>query len=355
MKFLDKDNLGGLWRFQGDLPKSHSVHRPSNRSRRGFLKHLGLGGLGLGCFLYYGCTRNERTLSAATDRSTGNASNERIDPISFPTQEFSFSTVSVDEKGEVIASFEGRVDYFEADLGNGVTLDMVMIPGGIFTMGSPRVEANSDDNEWPQHQVSVPAFAMGRYAVTQAQWQAIVGNNPSQFKGDRRPVEHVSWYDAVEFCKKLSSRTGQKYRLPSEAEWEYACRAGTTTPFHFGATITPELVNYNGNSPYAKAAKGEYRAETIDVGSFPPNAYGLYDMHGNLYEWCLDHWHDSYNGAPTDASAWVTGGDSERRIVRGGSWFVSASFGRSACRSWIPTEFGRSGIGFRVVLPVARV
>jgi serine/threonine protein kinase len=122
----------------------------------------------------------------------------------------------------------------------------------------------------------------------------------------------------VPICEKLSQKTGKTYRLPSEAEWEYACRAGTTTPFYFGETITTDLVNYNGNSTYASAPKGQYRQQTTPVGSFPPNAFGLYDMHGNVWEWCQDHWHDNYNGAPTDGSAWTDDNDNRSRLLRGG-------------------------------------
>jgi formylglycine-generating enzyme required for sulfatase activity len=134
---------------------------------------------------------------------------------------------------------------------------------------------------------------MGKYEVTQAQYQAIMGNNPSNFKGEKRPVEQVSWNDAVKFCEELSKKTGRAYRLPSEAEWEYAARAGTDTPFHFGETITTDLANYNGNFTYASAPKGEYRKETTDVGIFPPNSFGLYDMCGNVWEWCLDKYHNN--------------------------------------------------------------
>ncbi|MFO5440741.1 MAG: SUMF1/EgtB/PvdO family nonheme iron enzyme, partial [Dolichospermum sp.] len=169
------------------------------------------------------------------------------------------------------------------DLGNGVKLEMIAIPGGTFWMGSPTNEAERNNDEGPQHQVTVPSFFMGKYPLTQAQYQAIIGNNPSYFKGNNRPVERVIWNDAVTFCQKLSQKTGKNYRLPSEAEWEYACRAGTKTPFSFGDNITPDLVNYDGNYPYKSAPKGKYREQTTDVGTFPPNAFGLYDMHGNVW------------------------------------------------------------------------
>jgi formylglycine-generating enzyme required for sulfatase activity len=218
------------------------------------------------------------------------------------------------------------------NIGNGVSLEMVKIPGGRFLMGSPETEAERDQDEGPQHYVNVPEFLMGKYTVTQAQWQAVMGNNPSQFKGKNRPVENVSWNDATKFCQKLSKKTGRDYRLPSEAEWEYACRAGTTTPFYFGETITPELVNYNGNETYGNVPKGKRRGETTDVGIFPPNSFGLYDMHGNVSEWCQDIWHSNYDGAPVDGSAWVNGGNSSRRVLRGGSWYSNPRSCRSAYR-----------------------
>ena len=139
---------------------------------------------------------------------------------------------------------------------------------------------------------------MSKYPITQQQYQAMMGKNPSKYKGKNRPVENVSWNDAVEFCKRLSKKIGIRYSLPSESQWEYACRAGTTTPFYFGETIGTDLVNHNGSSPYAYAPKEKSRGETTDVGIFPPNAFGLYDMHGNVLEWCADEWHENYDGAP---------------------------------------------------------
>lgn len=244
-------------------------------------------------------------------------------------------------------------DFIE-NLGNGITLEMVQIPGGTFMMGSPEGEAERQDHESPQHQVTVPKFFMGKYAVTQAQYQEIMGSNPSyftNFKGEKRPVEQVSWDEAVEFCKKLSQKTGKTYRLPSEAEWEYACRAGTTTPFYFGKTITTDLVNYHGNYPYpyGSAPKGEYRQRTIDVGKFPPNSFGLYDMHGNVYEWCQDVYSDNYQGAPKNGSAWLTGKDNEMKLLRGGGWFDLARHCRSADRYSFGHAARRYYVGFRVV------
>jgi formylglycine-generating enzyme required for sulfatase activity len=190
--------------------------------------------------------------------------------------------------------------------------------------------------EGPQHEVAVPAFAMGKFEVTQAQYEAVMGNNPSSFKGANRPVESVSWNQAVEFCQKLSEQSGENYRLPSEAEWEYACRAGTKTSFFFGESLAKKKANFDSDS-------------TTDVGSFPPNDFGLYDMHGNVWEWCLDHWHDNYQGAPTDGSAWAADGKSKRRVIRGGSWIGYPWYCRSAFRYWdYPGEWDYV-VGFRVV------
>jgi formylglycine-generating enzyme required for sulfatase activity len=238
---------------------------------------------------------------------------------------------------------------FTEDLGNGVKLEMIAIPGGTFWMGSPANEAERGDNESPQHQVTVPSFFMGKYPLTQAQYQAIMGKNTAYFKGNNRPVENVSWDDAVRFCQKLSQRTGKNYRLPSEAEWEYACRAGTKTPFSFGDNITTDLVNYNGTYPYKSAPKGKYREQTTDVGTFPPNPFGLYDMHGNVWEWCEDDWHENYIDAPTDGSAWNSQSGSNTKLLRGGSWNYYAGYCRSASRFRLSRDFRYNDCGFRVV------
>ncbi|TVP61191.1 MAG: protein kinase [Nodularia sp. (in: Bacteria)] len=266
---------------------------------------------------------------------------------------FSFETVTVNAQGSITDRRNLQAKYFAENLPNGVFLEMVQIPGGTFSMGSPPDEAQRDDDESPQRQVRIPGFFMGKYPVTQAQYQAIMGTNPANFKGEKRPVEQVSWDEAVEFCEKLGQSTGKTYRLPSEAEWEYACRAGTTTPFYFGETITTDLVNYDGNNPYASAPKGEYRQQTTDVGNFLPNSFGLYDMHGNTWEWCLDIYNSSYQGAPIDGSPWLNGGDNNKRLLRGGAWIFGAWVCRSANRNH-DTRANRSyNVGFRVVAVVA--
>jgi formylglycine-generating enzyme required for sulfatase activity len=200
---------------------------------------------------------------------------------------------------------------------------------------------------------------MGRYPVTQVQWRFVAGleqvnrqldADPSRFKGDHRPVERVSWDNAVEFCDRLSIYAGREYRLPTEAEWEYACRAGTTTPFHFGETISSEVANYRGSSTYNNGPKGAYRQETTPVDHFGvANPFGLCDMHGNVFEWCQDHWHGSYAGVPMDGSAWLTENELTDRVLRGGSWFLDPRDCRSAYRYYDSPVTRTYAISFRVV------
>ncbi len=269
---------------------------------------------------------------------------------------FQFTTVTVNATGQIANRTNKETKYYRQNLDNGIFIDMVAIPEGKFQMGTPDSEPERQDDESPQHQVTVPSFYLAKYPITQAQYQAIMGQNPSYFKGSDLPVEQVSWNNAVEFCQKLAQKTGQAYRLPSEAEWEYACRAGTITPFHFGETITPDLANYNGNYTYGNGPKGVYRQKTTPVGSFPPNAFGLYDMHGNVWEWCQDVWHENYDNAPTDGTAWETGGNSNLRVRRGGSWLSNPGNCRSGRRDWVDWDLWSSGFGFRVavsLLPVS--
>jgi formylglycine-generating enzyme required for sulfatase activity len=230
---------------------------------------------------------------------------------------------------------QGIANRFFQDLGGGVKLQMVSIPAGAFLMGAPGMEEGSSDYQRPQHRVNVPSFYMGKCPVTQAQYEAIMGDRPSYFQGGDRPVETVSWNDAVEFCQKLSQLTRQLYRLPSEAEWEYAARAGTTTAFCFGETLSPEVANY-------------LQKETTVVGAFPANNYGLYDMHGNISEWCADKYHSNYTGAPTDGSAWSNNAN-PAYVLRGGSWCSKMRYCRSAARIYYTPDYRCAYFGFRVV------
>ena len=304
---------------------------------------------------------------------------------------FSFAVLTVNERGEEVKREQRQARYFTEELGNGVTLDMILIPGGKFIMGTEEEEIerlvkkfswDGYRREKPQHEVTLQPFSMGKYPVTQAQWKAVASlpklnqdleATPSKFKGDNCPVERVSWEDAVEFCQRISQKTGKEYRLPSEAEWEYACRSVISNqltvnseeltaqewnekyhqPFNFGETITGELANYNASRTFADEAPGEYRGKTIPVGSFPPNAFGLYDMHGNVWEWCQDDWNDNYGGAPIYGKAWLSG-DSSKKVIRGGSWHAFPLICRSAIR-YYPSRVDRlNDVGLRVVCVAPR-
>lgn len=268
-------------------------------------------------------------------------------------RQYKFQSPTVNARGEIVRWTQGTTKYYRQKLAKGIYLDMVPIPGGTFLMGSPSDEKKtdwSDGREEQQHQVKIEPFWMGKFAVTQEQWQAVMGWNPSRFKGDKRPVEQVSWNHCQQFCQKLSELTGKNYRLPSEAQWEYACRAGTSTPFNCGETLITDLVNYDGKELYAEEENEIYWDSTEEVGLFPPNAYGLYDMHGNVWEWCEDGWHDNYDGAPADGSAWVDNyAENDGRIIRGGSWHSHPIYCRSANRYYFHHNFAISYLGCRVV------
>ena len=253
-----------------------------------------------------------------------------------------------------------------------IGIEMMLIPSGTFVMGVPEDEFGCPSPESPQHEVDIITFFIGKYPITQAQWRFVsvlspvnreLAPDPFNFKGDRHPVESVSWYDAVEFCDRLSQHTGREYRLPTEAEWEYACRAGTTTPSHFGQTITTDLANYCGiddeeyglSGSYGRGPKGEYRQTITSVDHFRvANAFGLCDIHGNVWEWCQDRWHGNYEGAPIDGSAWLTNNEDDRRVIRGGSWADNPRNCRSACRDDEDPVNRLNEIGFRVVCVVPR-
>jgi formylglycine-generating enzyme required for sulfatase activity len=292
-------------------------------------------------------------------RQQQEASKAKSNP-SIQTQTFEFDTAIVTLKSiaflgsktkkHEIQRIRKQNKFYRETLVNDVVLDMVAIPGGKFLMGSPEDEIGRSTSESPQHNVTVQSLFMSKFPVTQAQWKAVAGfakvnidlyPDPSRFKGANRPVEQVSWNDAVEFCARLSQKTGKIYRLPSEAEWEYACRAGTTTRYYFGEAMTEDLANYIRN-----------HQQTTDVGKFPANPFGLFDMCGNVWEWCQDEWHDNYLKAPNNGSAWLEMNNnmSEMRLLRGGSWYVNPDYCRSACRfkkSFVNTF---DVIGFRIAL-----
>ena len=235
--------------------------------------------------------------------------------------------------------------------------EMVVVPPGAFIMGSPPSEEDRDDDEGPTRRVTIPVlFAVGKYEVTFAEWDACLaaggcgGYRPDDrgWGGDRHPVIHARSQDARAYVDWLSRETGALYRLLSESEWEYAARAGTTGPFHFGATISTDLANYNGYRTYGEGPEGVSRERTVPVGSFPANGFGLYDMHGNVSEWVEDCWHESYDGAPADGGAWTAGGDCSRHVRRGGSWISGPGNLRAANRSRIETEVSLSSSGFRI-------
>lgn len=284
-----------------------------------------------------------------------------------------FETCTVDELGHIQQQKTGTTQQFIEDLGAATQLELVKIPGGVLQMGASAAEEGWHSTQSPQHEVVVAPFWIGKYPVTQAQWLQVANlpqidcflpTQPACFLGEDRPIEQVSWYEAIEFCARLSQFTGRRYRLPSEAEWEYACRAGTTTPFHFGATISTDLSNYSGvnweyqgklcsKGFYGKGSEGADRRETTGVKAFGfANAFGLYNMHGQVREWCQDCWHVSYANAPSDSSAWITDGDCDQRILRGGSWNTSPKACRSAFRSKLDPSSSLYDIGFRVVCSI---
>jgi formylglycine-generating enzyme required for sulfatase activity len=301
-----------------------------------------------------------------------------------------FEFATVDEKGARMPTQTASASVFTEMLSPGVGVDMVSIARGVFTMGSPTYEPERQPNEGPQHQVTLNPFFIGAWPVTQAQWAAVVTAHPgklshgldpfpSYFKGKDLPVESVSWNQAYEFCRRLAEITGRDYRLPTEAEWEYACRAASAGPFNVGPTITADLANYcgaggavcgesggksvasdvyngvtYGSGAYDQGPTGKFRGTTTTPGTFPPNRFGLYDMHGNVWEYCFDTASPNYADASADGSANLSGAPSGDRILRGGSWSHNPAICRSAYRESIaPDNPGWQGrIGLRVVCTV---
>lgn len=329
-------------------------------SRRRTIQVLGVWGSGLGALLLGWALRREPPNNGGNAGNDGDAITTAPPLIAGDFTSFEFEVVTVNETGIEVNRETKQAQVFREAIGE-VALELVAIPGGPLIMGSPREELPRDENEGPQRNVTVPQFLIGKYQVTQAQWKAVAAlpkvdhdleAAPARFQGDNRPVEQVSWDDAFEFCQRLSKQTGREYRLPSEAEWEYACRAGETTPFHCGPTITEKLANYHVTESYGSGPKGvDWKGQTIDVGSFPANAFGLYNMHGNVREWCLDIWHDSYEDEdmPTNGSPWMTGGDEFIRVRRGGSWDSNPRICRSAHRRGAARDHTHYSLGFRVV------
>ena len=257
-----------------------------------------------------------------------------------------FETPTLNEKGEVVTRTRHSAEQFTEDLGNDIYLDMLIIPAGMFQMGSPKNQGSPDEH--PQHFVTIKSFMMGKFLITQGQWKAVMGKlPPCRFKGDDLPIERVSWNDAQRFCQQLSKRTGRIYQLPSETQWEYACRAGTSTPFSFGETLTSDIANFNGEHIFRDEPRGIYFHSTSEGGKFPPNAFGLYDMHGNLWEWCADNWLDDYGSSPRDSSSYQPK-DNRYGVARGGSWHEPAALCRSAARLRVLQTDADEFMGVRV-------
>ena len=291
-----------------------------------------------------------------------------LQPLAVESAMLSQSIADSGESSWLVQRLPLQVMAYRLRLAEQVELPMVQVPGGSFLIGSPQAEEGRDDDEGPQRQVHLASFLISQTPITQAQWRVVASwdklerqlkSDPSRFKGLNRPVEQVSWLDAEEFARRLSQRTGQLYGLPSEAQWEYACRAGTTTPYNLGATLVPQLVNYNANLTdesgsddlSSRQASGQIQGHTSDVASFPANLWGLHDMHGNVWEWCQDHWHSSYDGLPQDGAAWLDD-DAKRgatRILRGGSWTDHPLQCRSADRAVALPSYSGCYLGFRLV------
>ena len=291
---------------------------------------------------------------------------------SLPLKWWDFQTIVVNEKAEIIKKPDRTVQYFEEEIAEDLSIKMIIVPGGSFMMGSPEGELDSHSNEKPQRLVTVPSFAIGQFVVTQQQWETIanlqkvkrkLNPSPSYHSGDDRPVERINWFEAVEFCDRLTRLTRKLYRLPSEAEWEYACRAGTTTAFNIGPTIATDFANYRGtddvrddrtiSGSYGEGPKGNYRGKITPAQTFSANNFGLFDTHGNVWEWCADDWHENYEGAPIDGSVWDASNDSGSKVIRGGSWDYSPQNCRSAFRNTVAPVVRSNGIGFRVLLPLS--
>ena len=259
-----------------------------------------------------------------------------------------FFSPSVDEIGRIIKNENYSAHFFSENIYE-VSIDMLSIPSGTFVMGSPDDEVGRSSLEGPQHNVEVSEFFISRFPVTQAQYQAVMGNNPSQIKAPNNPVECVNWFEAKAFCRRLSDLSGREYRLPTEAEWEYACRAGTSTTFPYGETITEDLANFYAHIPYGKASAGSHRSGTTPVGLYPANKFGLHDMCGNTFEWCEDILHENYSSKKNDGSPPLKGVLPDYYVLRGASWVNFPVLCRSAFRFGNIPIYRSVAIGFRIV------
>lgn len=266
-----------------------------------------------------------------------------------PLQKFTFSSVTLNDTGEIVQAEDRQAFRLVETLPGGVTLPLIALPGGTFQMGSLPRQAGGDEK--PRHLVSLPPFLIAQSLVNQQQWQAVIGHlPPCRFLGPDLPVERVSWKQARAFCQALTKKTARDWRLPSEAQWEYACRAGTVTPFSTGETITTAYANYCGEHIFRNEPRGAYRHTSTPAGTYPANPFGLYDMHGNLWEFCADRWHPDYSGAPFDGTPWEQGGEDRYRVARGGSWHEPPGNCRSATRLRVAEDEEDDLLGFRIVI-----
>lgn len=267
-------------------------------------------------------------------------------------QRFQFHVIWVNHYGREINRELKETGYFIESF-PGFHMEMVGIPEG--TLAFPIDGGNHGQSS---QGIMLAPFYMGKYPIHQGQWRTVAAlprinqelpPNPSYFRGEKRPVESISWFEAVEFCQRLSQKTGRGYRLPTDTEWEYACRAGTMTPFHFGVTLTPDLANYDGHYAYGEGPVGRYLQRTTDVGSYPANGFGLYDLHGNVWEWCADQWYEYYLRQPMDGRPSLSETGTQGRMLRGGSWLSSPAHCRSSYRYYHNPDHRYKSYGFRVV------
>ena len=313
--------------------------------RRQLLQFAGLGSVGL--------------LVATGDRPLLSTVIQPEDRNHLDLETFDFEVSTVDKAGKIRRSQMHRASFFSVPFNGAERLEMVAIAPGKFWMGAAKSESPRKSYEAPRHRVGISPFFISKYPITQSQWAAVAAlpkirrdlpTDPSHFQGGDRPVESVSWLEAVEFCDRLSQHTGRRYQLPSESQWEYACRAGTQTPFHTGETIASQFANYVGTCTYKAEAAGEYRQATVPVGRYSPNAFGLHDMHGNVWEWCADAWHRNYRDSPKNGQIRTSDRQPQMRAIRGGGWLDSPDKIRSASRSgYLETALNRT-IGFRVTV-----